>query len=187
MEEKPSVIPVELVPHRDEWAAMAKAESARIGGILGENLIAVHHVGSTAIPRIMAKPIVDLMPMVKDIANIDADESAFRDLGYKWHGAFGLEGRRFCTKADPKTAKRIFQLHIFQEPNDSAHRMLAYRDYMRAHPLAAKAYEMEKIRAASLQPGDTTKYNAEKNDWIKRAEADALVWYDKNRRIVSRK
>jgi len=181
MEEKPSVIAVELVPHRDEWAALAKAESAKIAGILGDNLIIAHHVGSTAIPNIMAKPIVDLMPMVKDIAKVDAKERTFHDLGYRWHGEFGLKGRRFCTKADPKSGKRIFQLHIFQEPNESAHRILAFRDYMRAHPLAAKAYEMEKIRAATLQPTDTTKYNAEKNDWIKRAEADALAWYDKKK------
>jgi GrpB-like predicted nucleotidyltransferase (UPF0157 family) len=178
MEEKPSVIPVQLVPHRDEWAAMAKTESAKIADVLGDNLIAVHHVGSTAIPGIMAKAIVDLMPMVRDLTKVDSKESALRDLGYKWHGEFGLDGRRFCSKADPKTGKRIFQLHIFQEGNEHAHRMLAFRDYMRAHVLIAKAYEMEKIRAASLQPGDTTKYNAEKNEWIRRTETNALAWYD---------
>lgn len=181
MEEKPSVIPVQLVPHRDEWAGMAKAESARIADVLGDNLIAVHHVGSTAIPGIMAKAIVDLMPMVRDLANVDAKEGALRDIGYKWHGEFGLDGRRFCSKADPKTGKRIFQLHIFAEGNEHARRMLAFRDYMRAHPLIAKAYEMEKIRAASLQPGDTTKYNAEKNEWIRRTETDALAWYDRQK------
>jgi GrpB-like predicted nucleotidyltransferase (UPF0157 family) len=181
MEEKPSVIPVELAIHRDEWAAMAKAESAKIADILGDNLITVHHVGSTAIPGIKAKPIVDLMPIVKDLAKADAKENAFHRLGYKWHGEFGLDGRRFCTKADAKTGTRMFQLHVFKEPNEHAHRMLAFRDYMRAHPLVAKAYEMEKIRAAALQPTDTTKYNAEKNDWIKRAEADALSWYDKKK------
>jgi GrpB-like predicted nucleotidyltransferase (UPF0157 family) len=179
MTDKPDIIAVELSPHRAEWADMAEAESARLKTVLGDNLIAVHHVGSTAIPGIMAKAIVDLMPMVRDLAALDARESAVRDLGYKWHGEFGLEGRRFCTKADPKTGKRIFQLHFFEEGNVNARNMLAFRDYLRAHPFIAKAYEMEKLRAASLQPNDTTLYNAEKNDWIKRTQTDALAWAEK--------
>jgi GrpB-like predicted nucleotidyltransferase (UPF0157 family) len=179
MDEKPDIIGVELKPHRAEWAQMAKIESARVMRALGENVLAIHHVGSTSIPGIMAKPIVDLMPVVRSTAALDAQEPEVRGLGYKWHGEFGLEGRRFCTRADSKTGKRIFQLHFFEDGNDSARKMLTFRDYLRSHPLIAKAYEMEKIRAASLQPDDTTAYNVEKNDWIKRTEADALVWAER--------
>jgi GrpB-like predicted nucleotidyltransferase (UPF0157 family) len=176
MEEKPSIIPVELVPYRVEWADMARQESERLRAALGDVLLAVHHVGSTSIPRIMAKPIVDLMPAVRDLAALDAHEATVRGLGYKWHGEFGLEGRRFCTWADPKTGKRIFQLHFFRPDNVNAIRMLAFRDYLRAHPFVAKEYEMEKIRAAAAQPNDTTAYNREKNGWIKRIEQDAMAW-----------
>jgi GrpB-like predicted nucleotidyltransferase (UPF0157 family) len=179
MEEKPDIIPVVLAPHRAEWVEMAARETAALKAALGDNLIAVHHVGSTSIPNIMAKPIVDLMPFVRDLKVLDAQESAVRDLGYKWHGEFGLEGRRFCTKADPATGKRIYQLHFFRPDNESAIKMLAFRDYLRTHPMTAKAYEMEKIRAAAAQPGDTTAYNAEKNDWIKRVEQDAMAWAEK--------
>jgi GrpB-like predicted nucleotidyltransferase (UPF0157 family) len=182
MEEKPDVIPVQLVPHRAEWADMATAETARLKKALGDNLLTVHHVGSTAIPGIMAKPIVDLMPIVRDLAALDAKEDAVRALGYKWHGEFGLEGRRFCTYADPKTGKRTFQLHFFENSNIvDVRNILAFRDYLRAHPFIAKAYEMEKIRAAAAQPHDTTLYNPEKNDWIKRTQADAVAWAEKQR------
>ena len=176
MEEKPDIIPVQLAPHRAEWANMARAESTRLKNALGDNLVAVHHVGSTAIPGIMAKAIVDLMPIVRDLAAFDAQERTVRDLGYKWHGEFGLEGRRFCTWVDPKTGKRVFQLHVFTDGNEHVARMLAFRDYLRVHPFVAREYEMEKIRAAAAQPNDTTAYNAEKNDWIKRVEKDAMVW-----------
>ena len=179
MEEKPAIIPVELVPHRGEWAGMAASEHARLKAALGDNLVATHHVGSTAIPGIMAKPIVDLMPFVRDLDALDAQENAVRGLGYKWHGEFGLEGRRFCSFVDPKTAKRTFQLHFFLPGNDHATRMQAFRDYLRAHPFVAKEYEMEKIRAAAAQPHDTTAYNAEKNNWIKRVEKDAMAWTEK--------
>ena len=176
MEEKPSIIPVELLPHRVEWADMARTESERLKAALGDNLIAVHHVGSTSIPGIKAKPIVDLMPYVHDLAALDAQESAVRGLGYKWHGEFGLEGRRFCSWANPETGKRVYQLHFFLPRNENGIRMLAFRDYLRSHPFVAKEYEMEKIRAAAAQPDDTTAYNAEKNDWIKRVEKNAMAW-----------
>ena len=182
MEEKPSVIPVEIVPYRAEWVRMAEAEAARLKKVLGGDLITVHHVGSTAIPGIMAKPIVDLAPIVRDLAALDAKESAIHDLGYKWHGEFGLNRRRFCTFADPKTGKRTFQLHFFPEDSEHTPRMLAFRDYLRAHPFIAKAYEMEKLRAASLQPNDTQLYNQEKNDWVKKTEADAIAWAEKQTR-----
>jgi GrpB-like predicted nucleotidyltransferase (UPF0157 family) len=176
MDEKPDIIPVQLVTHRGEWADMAKAEAARLKKALGDNLETVHHVGSTAIPGIMAKAIVDLLPVVRSLDKLDAQEDVVRGLGYKWHGEFGLDGRRFCTWADPKTGKRIYQLHFFTRDNPNGTRMLAFRDYLRAHPFVAKAYEMEKIRAAAAQPTDTTLYNAEKNEWIKRTEADAVAW-----------
>ncbi|SRR5665213_896748 len=181
MEDKPEVIAVELVPHRPEWADMAKAEGARLKAALGDLVITVHHVGSTAIPSILAKPIVDLCPIVRDLAALDAQEKTVRGLGYRWLGEFGLAGRRYCTFTDPVTGKRKFQLHCYRDGDESLTRHLAFRDYLRAHPLIAKAYEMEKIRAAALQPNNTIDYNAEKNDWIKRTEKDALAWYEKQR------
>jgi GrpB-like predicted nucleotidyltransferase (UPF0157 family) len=181
MEVKPDIIPVELVAPRAEWPALAAAEAARLKDVLGDNLLAVHHVGSTSIGGIMAKSIVDLLPYVQDMKLLDAQAQQVLALGYKWHGEFGLEGRRFCTFVDPKTGKRTFQLHFFVPGNDHATRMLAFRDYLRAHPFVAKAYEMEKLRAAAVQPHDTTLYNAEKNDWIKRIEKDAMAWARGNR------
>ena len=176
MDVKIDKLPVELVPHRAEWAETARTESVRLRSAIGGNLVAVHHIGSTSIPGIMAKPIVDLIPIVRNLAAFDAQEDAMRSLGYKWHGEFGLPGRRYCTLTDPATGKRTFQLHCYEDGFYEIARHLAFRDYLRAHPLIAKEYEMEKIRAAALQPDDTLAYNAEKNDWIKRVEQDAMKW-----------
>jgi GrpB-like predicted nucleotidyltransferase (UPF0157 family) len=54
---------------------------------------------------------------------------------------------------------------------------MAFRDYLRAHPDVARAYEAEKLRAAALHPRDTLAYNAEKNDWIARVQREALAWW----------
>ena len=173
----PAKLAVELVPHRPEWADMAMAESARLKDALADVLLTVHHVGSTAIPGILAKSIVDLIPVVTDLPGLDMREDAIRGLGYKWYGEFGLAGRRYCTFNDPETGKRKFQLHCYASGAEGLPRHLAFRDYLLTHPLVANEYEAEKVRAAALHPDDVMAYNGAKNEWIKRTERDALAWW----------
>jgi GrpB-like predicted nucleotidyltransferase (UPF0157 family) len=172
----PEIIAVELVPHSALWAEMAAAETQRLKESLGDILATVHHIGSTSIPGILAKPIIDFIPVVTSHAALDASAPKLEALGYDYLGEFGLPGRRYCRLNDPATGKRKFQLHCYEAGYSEIDRHLAFRDYLRAHPLKAKAYEAEKIRAAKLHPDNTLDYNAEKNDWIKAAERDALAW-----------
>lgn len=172
----PEAFAVVLHPHSPRWAEMAADETRRLKAALGDELIGVHHIGSTAIPGIMAKPVVDLIPIVASIERLDAREDAVRALGYRWFGEFGLPGRRYCYRKDPTTGERLFQLHCYQAGSPEVPRHLAFRDYLRAHPAIAKQYEAEKIRAAGIVSDDVNAYNDEKNDWIKRHERDALDW-----------
>ncbi len=169
-------IPVELVPPSPLWAPIAAAEARALKGALGDVLLTVHHIGSTAIPGIVAKPIVDLIPIVTSVGALDAAIPCVTALGYECLGEFGLPGRRYCRKNDPATGKRQFQLHCYADGSPEIARHLAFRDYLRAHPTKAKEYEAEKIRAAALHPDNTLDYNAEKNDWIKATEIVALKW-----------
>ena len=155
---------------------MAAAETQRLKGVLGDVLVTVHHIGSTCIPGIMAKPIVDMIPIVTDVVALDAVSPHVTSLGYDYLGEFGLPGRRYCRKNDPVSGKRQFQLHCYGWSSPEIARHLAFRDYLRAHPAKAKEYEAKKIRAAALHPDNTLDYNAEKNDWIKATEAEALKW-----------
>ena len=171
------VIAVELHPHSPRWAEMARAETARLHGALGSVLMTVHHIGSTSIPGIMAKPIVDLIPVVSDLASLDKAMPHVEALGYECLGEFGLAGRRYCRRNDPVTGKRAYQLHCYADGWPDIDRHIAFADYLRFHPLVAKEYEAEKARAAALHPDNTFDYNDAKNDWIKRTEQDALRWW----------
>jgi len=171
-------MPVVLVPHRPEWAAMAAAEASRLRSAIGEDIVvAIHHIGSTSIPGICAKPTVDLMPLVTSLAALDAREKAVRALGYEWRGEFGIPGRRFVSLVAGKPPKRLFNVHFFEASLPDVDRHLAFRDYMRAHPERAKAYEAEKFRAQKISPDDTLEYSKQKGPWIVEAEREALAWY----------
>ena len=167
---------VELVPHDPAWADTARAESERLKGALGAVFVGAHHIGSTAIPGIKAKPIVDLLPLVRSLEELDAQADRVKSLGYDWRGEFGITGRRFCTLDDSQTDKRLIHVHFFTEGWPDVERHLCFRDYLRAHPDEARVYEGEKLRAAALHPDDVAAYTDAKGPWIKACEQRALDW-----------
>lgn len=169
-------MPIELVPHAEEWTTVASAESERLGEWLGPILRAVHHIGSTAIPGIAAKPIVDLMAVVSSIEELDKRRPDIERLGYEWLGEYGLPGRRFCRLSDAETGRRLVHLHCYGEGSAEIERHLAFRDYLCQRPELAALYEQEKRRCRDCHPDDTDAYTDCKSQWIKAVEAQALRW-----------
>jgi len=168
-------VPVELKPHDQLWASAVVAEAGRLAVALGEQLLAVHHVGSTAIPGIVAKPTLDIVPVVRSLDGLDAARLDVEALGYRWWGEYGLAGRRFCTLDDPVTAKRRVHLHCYQVGAAAIGRHLAFRDYLVAHPELAAQYEALKRRCFDQHHASSHDYSTCKGDWIKRVEAEALA------------
>ena len=136
----------------------------------------IHHIGSTSVPGLAAKPIIDLMPLVTDLADLDRERRCIEALGYNWYGELGISGRRYCALSD-EAGIRIVQLHFFSADSPQVERHIAFRDYLRAHPDAASAYEKEKRRARDLHPNDSHAYTDEKDVWIRDTEAKALIWF----------
>lgn len=99
--------------------------------VLGSNCVAVHHIGSTAVPGLAAKPVIDIMPVVKSLNDVDCLASEFVKNGYEYLGEFGMAGRRYMRKGGDE---RTHQIHIFAEKDTlNITRHLAFRDYMRVN------------------------------------------------------
>lgn len=147
---------------------------ARWTSTLGDNLLSIHHIGSTSVPDLAAKPVNDLLPVLVNQKALDHIEPAVRGLGYDWLGPYGLPRRRYCRRDDPESGRRLVQAHCYAAGDPEIIRHLAFRDALRADPALASAYAAEKHRCAALHPESLSDYGACKAAWIDRAEAEAL-------------
>jgi GrpB-like predicted nucleotidyltransferase (UPF0157 family) len=167
-------ISVSLVDHDPGWAGAAAMHAERLG-ILGDLIIAIHHIGSTSVPGLLAKPIIDLLPVVSSIAALDEQLWKVEALGYRLYGEYGLAGRRFC--ALPGENTRLVHLHFFEQGSDQIFHNLAFRDYILSHPDAAAAYSAEKRRARALHPDNSHGYTAEKAAFVQATSLLAHDWF----------
>jgi GrpB-like predicted nucleotidyltransferase (UPF0157 family) len=166
---------VEVVPYHVDWPERFKAEAEALARVFGSQLLSIHHFGSTAIPGISAKPIIDILVIVREIQTVDALNPRLAGMGYQPVGEYGIPGRRFFYKGTSEL--RSHHLHVYQAGNPHIMRHLAFRDYMRTHPVSARAYSRLKESLASEHPEDMEGYIAGKNDFVKEQEKRAMEWY----------
>jgi GrpB-like predicted nucleotidyltransferase (UPF0157 family) len=105
---------VEVHPYNEQWKPQFDLEAAKLKGVFGNTLIDIHHIGSTAVPGLSAKPIIDLMPIVRDIQTIDALQYSMEELGYEALGENGLPGRRYFQKGGNA---RTHHVHVYEKEN----------------------------------------------------------------------
>lgn len=162
------------MPQDPAWAGMFEAEAAALSSILEQEVVAIHHMGGTAIPGIKAKPIIDILIEVQKIEKIGDFNPQMSGLGYEARGEFGLPGRRYFTKN--RGLIRTHNVHIYQKDNPEIERHLAFRDYMISHPEDARAYSQLKEELAEKFPTDINRYMDGKDAFAKEIERKALVW-----------
>lgn len=167
---------VEVVQFSEKWRFDFEMEAAILKEIFSAELIEIHHIGSTSIHGLSAKPIIDIMPVVKDIAQIDRYDGKMAAIGYEAKGENGITGRRYFQKGEDE---RTHHIHIYENGSPEIDRHLAFRDFLRAHPEKVKAYGNLKEKLAQQFPYDIEAYingKAELAAWI---EQEAMEWVKK--------
>ncbi|MCA9874428.1 MAG: GrpB family protein [Anaerolineales bacterium] len=165
---------IEICPYDPAWAKEFAAEAERLTAVFGPQLAALHHIGSTAVPGLPAKPILDIMPVVHDITAVDALNPQMAGLGYIAKGENGVAGRRYFRKGSD--AHHTHHVHVYQAGNPEIARHLDFRDYLRAHPEEAAAYGRLKTALAAQFRTDPPAYTSAKTAFVEAVLQKAAVW-----------
>jgi GrpB-like predicted nucleotidyltransferase (UPF0157 family) len=166
---------IQVVEYDPAWPLEFEAEAARIVQAAGDMVLRLHHIGSTAIPGIPAKPIIDFLMEVEDLSALDTRTPAIESLGYEAMGEFGIPGRRYFRKNNA-SGIRTHQVHAFDRSSAEIERHLAFRDYMIAHPVEANSYGELKRQLAKEHPTNMDAYMDGKDPFIKSTLAKAIDW-----------
>jgi GrpB-like predicted nucleotidyltransferase (UPF0157 family) len=163
---------IEIAPYDSEWPALAAQEIARVRAALPSGLVrAIEHIGSTAVPGLAAKPIIDLMILTS--ALITARQLAVPPLeamGYSYWRANPNPARMFLVKGLPPAARRTHHIHITEDKAELI-RTCGFRDHLRRNAEDAKRYEALKRALASRYRTDREAYTDAKNDFVREIEA----------------
>ena len=162
-----------IVAYDPVWVERFREESNCIASVFGGELLSIYHIGSTSIPGMSAKPVVDIMPVVRDISKVETFNAGMIQLGYTPMGEYGITGRRHFVKgADVRT----HHVHSYQPDNPEVKRHLDFRDYLIAHEDEARQYVQLKVRLAKQHRYDIESYTQGKAAFIKGALAKAQAW-----------
>jgi GrpB-like predicted nucleotidyltransferase (UPF0157 family) len=159
---------IEIVDYDPRWAFLFNEEAARLRAVLDPSLIVgLEHFGSTAVPGLAAKPIIDILIAVRSLAAARATfVEALQKLDYIYWADNPRKDRMFFVKGMPPFgSKRSHHVHITEPTGELWHR-LAFRDYLRAHPDEAATYERLKKRLAVEQQTDREAYTDAKSPYV---------------------
>jgi len=163
-----------LADYDPRWPQMYEEERARIVSAIGERAADVQHVGSTSIPGIAAKPIIDIAVHLNSLVDALYCITPLTELGYECLGEFGIPGRIYFRKltASPLPGQshdgvgRTHQIHMYELGHEQYEKQIVFRDYLRAHAAAAREYEALKRDLAVRHAGDIEAYANAKSDFV---------------------
>ena len=156
---------VTVLPYDAAWADDFEEIKKEIEAALGDLVLGVEHVGSTAVFGLCAKPCIDIDVVIEDYTVFDKVVTALRGIGYFHEGNLGIDGREAFGYSDKPHLKK-HHLYVCPRGSEELHRHIAFRDFLRTHPDAAAKYGSIKAEAASLYPDDIDRYIAHKSPCI---------------------
>ena len=162
---------ITIADYDPRWPEQCETLRSRIAAALGDLAIAIEHIGSTAVPGLAAKPIIDIDVLLRSGADLPLVISKLTLLGYDHRGDLGVPGREAF-----RTPPGNFPHHLYVCPPDSQEyrRHIAFRDYLRTHPKDANAYATLKRSLADKFGDQREAYNQAKSQIVEEIVRHAL-------------
>ena len=156
---------VVVLPYDEAWKKDFEEIKAELMAVLDGLVLSVEHVGSTSVPGLAAKPIIDIDVIIEDTDCFEKVKTALETIGYQHEGDLGIPGRE-AFKYHGKEHLRKHHLYVCAKDSDELKRHLSFRDYLRTHPEAVKEYGRIKEEGARLYPYDIDSYIGYKAPFI---------------------
>ena len=162
--------------YNPRWPEMYAQEKARILDAIGEYLIDIQHVGSTSIPGLSAKPIIDIMAVIRNVSLVEQCIKPLEALDYFYGGELGIPGRHYFRKPiDISQAKRAFHLHMVEKGHEQWAMHQLFREYLLLHPESLREYDALKRELAAKHGSDRTAYTNAKAPFIESIIRAAVI------------
>ena len=158
---------VKLMPHQTAWADLFQQEAGRLRAALGDRVVRIEHVGSTAVPGLDAKPILDIVVAVRDMTDAATFEQAFSPLGYIHKVENDMPGRLYFVKRLPDD-RSTHHLNITELGTECWFTHVAFRDYLLEYPEAREEYRKLKLDLVQRHAPDRAAYQEGKGTFIAR-------------------
>ena len=158
-----------LSPYRAEWPALFEVEKKTIASAIGNHIADIQHVGSTSVPGMSAKPILDIAIAVEDFENARACIEPLIGLGYTFKGENGIPRRHYFQKGEPCTN----HVHMVEETSGEWTKLILFRDHLRSDRSVAEEYGRLKAALTGSLAGDRKAYLAAKAEFITKAIKEA--------------
>lgn len=150
-----------VVPYDPRWPEQFAAIRDELSGIFGPLATGIHHIGSTAVPGMQAKPIIDVLVVVSDVRAVDALNAPMQAAGYLPRGENGIPGRRYFVMLAEDGENHARHIHCYGPENPHIAAELLFRDTLRTDRNAFRRYERVKLEAAErfrFSPGEYEAY-----------------------------
>lgn len=154
---------ITVVAYNPTWPQMFEQEAKKLKDIFGDLALNIYHKGSTSVPNLMAKPVIDITIEADDIAKVEQLNQALSAIGYSAHGEYGMPLRRFFTKGEP----RSHHLHVWDKGHAEIEKDLLFRDTLIHNQAARLAYENLKQRLSKQHQLEPDKYTIGKDRLVK--------------------
>lgn len=164
--------PVVIVPYDSQWPEKFEEEKKLIQETIGKYITGeINHVGSTAIPGLSAKPIIDIMVGVESLEASKPAIALLEKINYCYYPYKAQFMHWFCK---PSPEHRTHHLHLIPTASPEYKAKIAFRDYLRANPQVRQAYEDLKTKKAEQFRNDREAYTQAKTDFVKRSVREVL-------------